>query len=579
LWHPAALHDTDHPPAGAPRRLAALPSDVQSTIYHKAGRHTREVGPHWRDTYGALSCGVQLEGITTKDDIENVLAFNPHRFHHTTALRLRTTRLPGAPFSPDFPAGVIRALPPAFPKLQSLQVSSLYLGIVAADDLQSLTPLRSCLTSLALPEVAPILTAIAGMTCLTALRSLSFHWHPPLEGFDAAEGMRLLSYLPHLQQLHYPSHPSSSSCPAATLLPALRTMDLTDLGLNLYLHGWDLAAIDALRTALPRLSALTLIMDFEGSFHDPGPDPVSNHAVMAALAQRRALRSLSLDVQYLSEAGHHLGSLSALRLAELRVQAGGDDAQKVEALLEAMAVQRTLTNLSINKERMDTVELSEAALRSLAALVPRMQRFALSVVVEHQAALFDVLGSMLQLTVLELFGHQAAGGGDEPTPAAGDEGEGDRAACQLARLTALEELNVAFDASQLMRPVLQALPALTNLRQLGIGCNNEDDPPAALDPYMWNVTYVQRSLTHLALSMHHLSGPTLAGILCRMTALQQLELSCMPVLMDPQLLQYLLPLPPTLRVLGVNLGALPPEVQAGLQAAALLQRGGLSVGF
>jgi hypothetical protein len=544
---------------------------VQSTIFRKAGRHTRQVAPLWKATYGPLDCSIHLDAITSQADIDTLLSRDPHRFHHVTSLWVSVDPPDGAEYQP-IPPGVISTLPPAFPRLQSLEFANTYFGTVSAADLQPLVALSSCLTSLALPSVADVLPAIAVLLRLTALRSLSLDWD--FEGvysdkFDAAEGMRELSRLPHLQQLQYP-RVLGTFCPAAELLRTLRTMDLTDLGLYLYLYNWDEGAIGALRTALPRLTALTLITDFRFDHGSYQQDPSSSCAVMAALAQRTALRSLTLELDGHPPERYHLGSLSALRLAELYLTAGGEHMESLHVLLEAVAVQRTLTSLAINEDQWSgAAMLSGAGLRSLAALAPGLQRLALYAVAD-EAALFGVLGAMSRLTALKLL-HPLDGGGY-------DEG----AVGQLSRLSSLEQLHVRFEASHLMRAALRSMAALTSVNHLDMQCTNPgatEHPAAGFDAdHAWGVVSLRRSLTYLSLQVADITGPSLCGILGRMTALQHLVLRSMEVLSDPELHEYLLPLPPALRVLRLWPSNLAPGVRAALQAAAERQGCALHAG-
>jgi hypothetical protein len=553
------------PPNRVACRLTSLPSDVQSTIYRKAGRHTRQVAPLWNDAYGPLDCGIRLDHVRNKADMEDLLARDPSRFSDVTALCFRTELPLGS--APDnlHPADVISALPSAFPKLQALDVRSYNGGSVSAAGLRSLSTLSSCLTCLALPAVAPFLPAVAQLALLTSLRSLSFDWHNDNAGSpDLVQGMLALSGLPHLQLLQYPSQPSICSCPAADLLPVLRRMDLTDLGLNLYLHSWDLDSVEALRTALPQLSALTLLLDFFGTFGNYGPDPASTHAVVAALAQRTALRSLTLDVSDIFHEHHNLASLSALQLARLDVKAdaeGGPCTGKLEVLLAAMAVNSTLTSFAFNEGMPVFADLSQAALHSLAALAPGLRSFTLSAVLMDDAALLDVVGTMTRLTALHLEGGLV-------------HIERKHAVEQLSRLTALQVLEICTRGFRLTQAAVQAINALPNLRDLSVGCC--DAPQEVEDKLvdascMWSLVSKQHTLTRLALSSAGLTGPALGSIVGRMTALQHLELKHMAVITCPLLHKHLLPLPPALRMLRFRSRCLVPEVSAALQAAAQQQ--------
>jgi hypothetical protein len=408
------------------RRLTTLPPDIQSTIYRKAGRHTRQVSPQWKEIYGPLDCGVSLDSITTKEDIDSLLSHDPHRFHHVTTLHM-TIHAPDKYHHYPFPEGVISSLPHAFPKLQSLEVSHSLFTFVPVGEILSLTALRSCLTALVLPGVEPILPATDIICQLTSLRSLAFDWDRSCTGYcydpivnqaDSVEAMRQLSRLPHLQRLlRYPGTDrmdgidcSGFICPAAAILPVLGGMNLTDLGVNMALVGWDRGAVNVLRTALPQLTALAL------SFHlgkdgrcgrRYADDSAWTHGVIRALAQRTGLRSLTLQLGAPTEDYQGLASLSALQLAELRVAWCWHGAEEyVPLLLEAMAVQGTLTSLAIRETRSfhHVAPLSEGALRSLAALAPALQRLAVSAVAGDAAAFFDVVGSMSRLTALELQG-------------------------------------------------------------------------------------------------------------------------------------------------------------------------------
>jgi hypothetical protein len=558
-----------------PPRLHALPGDVQAIIFRKAGRHSRLVCQLGRDAFGALDCGIQLDCIDTDDDVNQVLAGEPGRFEHVTALRFTAEGLPGVVARQPPPEDVFSRLLPAFPNLQSLEVAQSYMTEVVSSRLQALTSLRSCLTSLALPTVTArgMDNIMESLSQLTALRSLSFDCSFLGDALSALE-----PHLPHLVQLQCPCNEAGLNdyyaieyCPA---LPPLK--NLTDLGVHIHLSRWEDEAVAVLRTALTQLTALTLLLHFD---HDEDDE---NHAVMAALAQRTALKSLMMDVDYISRQGHNLSSLSALQLDQLHVIASSAEistlevTSKLEVLLEAMAVRKTLTSLTVSKHCYDyadvlvepSAELREEGLLSLAALAPRLRRLSLCATIRDAAGLFNVVGSMPLLTALQL--------DDDATVYTGGDAGGEEAARQLSTLTALEVLDLLLGARHLVRPALQALPSLTNLRALSVGCPT-DQPADALDASVWHLTSLHRSLTHLGLGVRDLAGPTLGGILRHMTALQQLELSNMEVVKDRRLQEYLQPLPRSLRVLNIELSTLQPGVLAAMQALEGVRRGTLRV--
>jgi hypothetical protein len=375
--------------------------------------------------------------------------------------------------------------------------------------------------------------------------------------------MRALGRLPHLQQLHYDHVPdldnpdASNAITASSLLPSLRSLDLTDLHIQTALSDWDYAASNTLRTAMPHLSALTIFHDFSGEPQEvDASNPATNHCEMAALAQRTALWSLTLDLRWLSPQHHNLGSLSALQLRDLLVHADSElvETGRLDALMGAMAVQRTLTGLMIDgSDDTDTPELSDAGLDSLETLAGSLQRLYICAGVGVGGSrCFDVLARLSCLTKLEVVGC------DAPDALACPQAVG-----QLSVLTALRVLRVDADA-HMVKALLGCLAALSNLKQLGVFSYS----PSAMDSDVLLGASLHRTLTHLGLCMGaSLSGPGLQAILGDLTRIHHLELNNTPAdPEDPHLHKSLLPLPPTLRVLQCKpAGA---AARAAIQAAA-----------
>jgi hypothetical protein len=542
-------------------RLVTLPSELRSVILRKAGRNTRRVSPLWKDTYGPLDCGLRLDNIGAQDDIHNLLATDPARFHHITALHMSDD----TPDINPLPAELIPTFASTFPKLRSLHLHPDSANVtISASDLETLQPLGSRLTSLKVPTVAPLLPAVDAITHLTALRSLAFT-STAADQADAPSAMHALGQLPHLQQLEYGSLSdleNGNAMSAASLLPALRSLDLSDLSILAWLSDWDDASTNTLRTAMPHLSALTISLNFSTQL-DIGvatDDPSSNHAVMAALAQRSALRSLTLDLQELSLQHHNLASLSALsQLVELTVTAASDaaDTGKLYALMSAMAVQRTLTKLVIGGEGA-CPELSDAGLGSLSALAGCLQQLDMCARIRAGGSrCFDVLAGMSCLTHLAML--TAVHEIDAPACP--------EALGQLSVLTALRVLEVVDEAGLVVKATLGWLPSLTNLQQLHL---LSADLPDALGTDMWHVVSLQQTLTRLGLCFPASGwmGHALRGVLIQLTRVQHLSLhdSSGSPAEGPHLRECLLPLFPTLRVLEcMPAGA---EARAALQAAA-----------
>jgi hypothetical protein len=539
-----------------PYRLQTLNPELQSTIYHKVGRHTRRVSRLWKQTYGPLDCGLQLQHINTKADIDRLLAQDPHRFHHITALLLKAD----TPFRDPIPTDMIRSLPAAFPKLRSLDLSHKGHATVSAADLQPMTVLRSCLTSLALPNVSPFLPSIAHVMQLTSLRSLRLDC-PVAYMSDAAQALQGLSTLPHLRQLRFGADRYKEYHPASPLLASLRCLDLTDLGLHLALAAWDHKAIDALRTAMPQLTALTLCMALGGGEQgDHNASPAFNRGVMAALAQRTALRSLELDLEELPEELHNLHALSALQLNQLRVTAYPEDAVKLGALLEALTTQQALTSLSLDEDQSRSATLSQRDVDHLSCIAGGLEEFSMCTAFDPEGGFFAVLATMQRLKKLALHGM-----GTHPVL---DEVDWHEVADALAALTTLEVLEVKHDGGEFVTGALWAMGELTNLRQLTLqDCKStesdeEDEYEVDIEEAMWQLALRKHSLTRLALGVTGgLTAPTLCGVLGRMTALQHLEFlrNMGDVLQQPLILTELLqPLPPRLRMLEFHDCALPP---------------------
>jgi hypothetical protein len=552
IAHTPVMTNTEAPPPrdARPCRLTSLPSEVQSVILRKAGRHTRRVARPWRHSYGPLDCGITLRGIRSKGDIDLLLTRDPRRFHHATSLVLTVDR-DDASGQPDQSTEVTETVPAAFPKLRSLHLLSTR---VTPAGLQALQPLTPTLTSLVLPGIDPLLPHVPGILQLSALRSLTFSCAqgdiPRLP-----EAVEAFSRLPQLQQLCL--RPGIwQELRASALMPSLRNLGLTHLSLDgIWLCDWDSAATDALRAALPRLAAATLLLDFDD-------DPFANPPVMAALAQKTALTTLSLDLMCFAPEHHSLGGLSALRLGELQVSGEGDAevdpsaVAKLDAVLEAMAVQRSLTSLGIGPV---SPELSAAGLQSVRTFAGRLQKLSLAgVYLAPDSEFLHVLATMTRLTRLVF---------SSMCPAPAGSGGWEAASRQLA---ALEVLEIKNDDGETIRAALQHLSGLISLRALRLHGGDGSD----MDVAFYQVVSQKHSLTRLALSVLGLSAPALGGVLCRMTALQRLALDARPDLRYcGRLHLHLLPLPPALRALhlsGID-GDLPAEGRAALQAAAALQ--------
>jgi hypothetical protein len=540
--------------------------EVLSIILRKAGRHTRRVSRLWKLVYGPLDCGIELRGISSKEDIDRVLAQDPHRFHHTTSLVLIGDE---ADSQPGQAAEITAAVPAAFPALRSIHLPH----TVTPADLQALQPLSPTLTALILPEISPLLPHVSSMLQLTSLRSITFCCLSK-DIPRVPEALEALSRLPHLQQLAHAPFNDYQDHSASLLIPSLRNLDLTHLNLDeICLSDWDSSSTDALRTAMPHLSALTLLLDFNGEPADglPASDPCSNHSVMAALAQRAALRSLSMELVHLSQEHHNLGSLSALRLSELHVSAEGEgwddrnDSSKLDAVLAAMAVQRSLTSLSI-RPGVAAAELSQAAVQSLSTFATSLQKLHLDALVDEDGTFFDVLATMSQLK------HFAFDPAAHFDPAVID------ASWQQAsmHLTALEVLEITTGCPHMMRAAVDHVARLTNLRELAL----HGAWHASLGAAMYQIVSLERSLTRLSLgSRLALMVPDLSGILTRMTGLKRLELDGHRLVEDPRLPECVLPLPPALRVLQLHGGGnLAEEFRARLRVAADMQDCSVRVG-
>jgi hypothetical protein len=399
LVDPASLHALLPPPC----RLAALPSVLQSCILRKAGHHTRRACTRWRDSYGPLDWPVTLDTPHSRGAVKALQLQRPDHFNHTTSLHLqylipRTISGQVLPQEADIAQPTITAtdIPQSFPNLRALQFSKH--APLPANDLLHLGPLATCLTALHLPFIRAMWPAATHLQLLTALRSLSIQ--SDIHKYkEAHRMMQSICQLPRLQQLAWHGADKNAAVPprAAACAPwftCLRTLDLTHLDLHLTLSNWSPAAVETLRTAMPRLSALTLLMEFNSS----QPQQASNSAVMAVLAQRTALTSLMLQLHYLRAENHNLQCLSALRLAKLQVTAAAGDEGKLEALLEAMAVQRALTCLSITVDPTadrsvwpasgGVVELSDSGVASLVQLAGSLVELELGV---HQTVTSDHL--------------------------------------------------------------------------------------------------------------------------------------------------------------------------------------------
>jgi hypothetical protein len=474
-----------------------LPADVQMAIIRKAGRQARRVSRLLRDTHGPLSGGLRLASFQP-----DLLAQDPHRFHHITALAFTDQGRHYEELLDYAPAHATHDLPQAFPNLRSLQFARD--SALTGDALAPLASLSSSLTALHLPWLhggETLLPALRSLQPLTALRSLSFFAAVAQHQGEVQEAVEAISRLPHLQQLQWLGgipglvDIEQEAIAAAPWFLCLRNLDLTDLGMNVGLGGWDADSIETLRTALPRLRGLTLVLN---TAREPG---LHNEAVMAALAQRTALTSLTLRLMNLCDwpSDHAMAPgltspLSALRLAELRVLPSYT--RSLEATLAAMAVQRTLTSLAIDAA-VDTAGGVQTAMASLTADALR--------------SLSTLAGS---LAVLELTIHHLSDGHN----------------------------------------VFEVLGGLSLQTMCCVGSVTDTD--------LWHVVALKGSLTRLSLGVEcGLTGPRLGAIVGQLTRLEWLELKDMEVLSDAFLHEYLLPLPRPLHTLRMS-GPVHPSLQA-----------------
>jgi hypothetical protein len=285
-------------------------------------------------------------------------------------------------------------------------------------------------------------------------------------------------------------------------------------------------------------------------------DPTRFHHISALVCRERVplrtvpqafpnLRSLSLGDSTIPKddlAG--LRALSALKLRSLSVvEQNGLHTEQLEALLVAMAVHHTLAALDIGQGYVTFTELSEPGLLSLQALGTGLQSLKLGI--SHLGAFSsfcDALASMSRLRKLSI----RAGLFDATNEATWLE-----SSTKLSALTALQDLKICFQSGGLLtRAALRSMPCgLSNLRRLRMYPPPGEDLEEVIADCR-HVGTLRRSLTSLCIAA--VSATALSGILGRLTALQDLDLSYARGLPGkPQFLQCLALLPPSLRNLTV----------------------------
>jgi hypothetical protein len=541
-------------------RLRFLPDDVLDIIARNAGRPARRACKMLHDAYGPLDCGLRLEDVTTAADITSLLTLHPQRLSHITALQL--TAPPGhTAYSADFLEAVARS----FPQLGNLRFPSG--ASMRGDHLSQLRPLAPSLTSLMLPPTVDSPSkAVASLLGLTSLHTLT------LPGtFAVTSEVGRLSDLKQLQHLDL-QHRAGLLLAPAHVLPALRTLSgLTSLAIRPTMVDFDHDSRDMLRTALPCLSALTLLVDVR--FQHQGNNAPTASELVAALGHRTALTSLSLAISctVLQPHGDGLGALSSLGLARLRLEGSW----LVDELLRGAAAAAHGGALSA------LTRLHLAACcgipRKLRRVAPNLKAFSLSNArVANSATCFQGNAQTWgQLTELRLVNVTVE------SPGEGHGGIG------LGKMSNLEVLEISNQCTMHIHPDIQEMRQLTRLRELSLRCCDLPRCPHAVnDKDIRRSLLLLRQLTRLELgglwkdpaASRVKAGQGLA-VVRRLSRLKELRLCNLAVLTKPRLPRYLLPLPASLRRLELECGdELRSEVLAAVQAATDMQDCALRVG-
>jgi hypothetical protein len=553
-------------------RLDLLPNPALAIITRKAGRHTRRTCKPLRDAY-PLDCGICLDGVATAADITSLLTLNPQRFSHITALQLTAP-----PDSTAYSAGLLKAVARSFPQLGNLRFSSW--PATRGKHLAHLSLLAPCLTALTLPARiggSPQVVA-ASLLKLTALHTLSL---PGAFGGNASEVARL-SGLKQLQHLDLQHHGEGYGLAADSFLPALRALSgLTGLAISPPLQfNLDPAALDVLRTSLPRLSALTLIATTMPRSALAGNAPRPEAEVIAALGHRTALTRLALGIPARGH-GLELRALSSLRQLG-RLCAGGR--WLVDNLLPDRPPGLTLCGATALTALHLTGHWSPS-IHDVVTLPSNLARVADTLKVLHltlawlPASYFqEHAESWRQLAELRLV--------DVALDCLGSSCENH--GIHLGKLSNLEVLEVSnsFDA-QVRLERIHDLPQLTRLRDLTLGfCELSEWAGAIGDEDIWTCLLpLRHSLTRVQLrgflDENHDSGIEGRGlqVVGMLSCLKELRLCNLEVLTSPQLHEYLLPLPASLRRLQLQCDdELPAEPLAAVQAAANRQDCAVRVG-
>jgi hypothetical protein len=554
------------------RRLQALPAGPLSLIARATGRPSRRASKQLLDAYGPLDCGLRLQGTDTVASVLAMLDQNRRPFTHITAVSLPWTHVE-SPSATEACSSFVAAIPTAFPRLQSLSLSSLALHPSRQPSLSHLTALSSCLTSLTVPCGRGLAAALQRMQPLTHLRSLTItgDWIPQASSKGLLEVMGELNSLPQLQHLQLCDtdfYARARQClSAAAHLPSLRCADsLTHLACGLHLVDWDEAALSTLRSGLPRLSSLALNIGRPDSPGDAelAPDPTA--AILAAISRRTVLTALALQLEHPDSDDCTFQPLSSLRLASCRAQLAENC--DTASLLEALAVQRSLTQLrlQLGYELAGRPEaFGSACLRHLASMAETLQFLEVGVALDPAANVMEAVGKLTNLRTLQLSDMTST---RQAAWAASD------VLC-LTQLRSLEVLDVEDDATGFVATVVGIASLLVGLKELRLRCSNDQptdtDALGISDSDLSRLAPLQPHLTRLVLDeLKNVRGPgyeTLRG----MAGLQQLDLVSMGI---KSLHLHLLPLPLSMRTIRLYLqNSSRPINEACAEVAALREAG------
>jgi hypothetical protein len=540
--HHQCANPTPIPPPA--RRLKSLPADVLPTIAGKAGRPARRACRLLGDAYGPLDCGLRVDGPIGAYELLGMVALNTRRFDHITSLVLT------APKSTEegeevcaCPEGLLPALCTALPTLTALTTPH----SLSNADVAGLAPLARHLTALKLPTGNyDYSCGVASLLALTGLRSLAIPLHSWAAGPEERQ-LQALSGLCQLRALEWLSEDLFSGDAATWFVPLRVLSGLTSLLIRPAIGTWDQAALETLREAFPRLSALALLVESDGT------EAPADGAVLAALAGRTALTSLQLCIENFDGRTPDLWCMSALQqLADLSVVV--TPCRGMEQVVDVAMGMGLLTSLHLQGYHPNNVTSEHLALlaRHLKNLSFSHSRFSAGAFALHMACLTLVTSLKLARVSLGL------------NPFVEDElGQG--------RLSNLEVLEITSDemgssgASQ--RHMLKHLAGMSRLRDLTLTASKPDGTlrradEVLQDVHLWQLLPLCHTLTRLVLGgvsstevLAHIVGPGL-GVVGRLTRLRELTLCNMAVLESHCLHDYLLPLPASLRRLEVGTGCI-----------------------